>query len=257
MILDGMLPEVAIFGLEVTRISGVLLAAPLAWSSAPAQARIGLALAIAMAIHGVTPPILRATDVIAVVSAVPLELTIGLAMGLVVRFALAAVQIAADSFAPMLGFGVASLFDPHAEVTETPLAQMLRQLSILIALILGVHRVALGALIESFRLLPVGAVLRPGAATEALLEASSAAIVAGSRLAMPVIAVLLATQVALAFVSRAAPAMQIFSVGFAVTLIAGGTVLGLALPDMATAIIDELSHVAPRIERVLVDFAES
>jgi flagellar biosynthetic protein FliR len=89
-----------------------------------------------------------------------------------------------------------------------------------------------------------------------LLEASSAALVAGARLAMPIVSVLLATQVALAFVSRAAPAMQIFSIGFAITLIAGGTVLVLALPDMATSIVEELSHVGPRIERVLVDFAE-
>jgi len=256
MILDAMLPEVAVFVLETTRISGVIIAAPLAWSSAPAQARVGLTLALALAIHGVWQPSLHALDIVAVVSAVPVELLIGLAMGLVVRFALAAVQVAADVFAPMLGFGVASLFDPHAEVTETPLTQMLRQLAVLLALILGLHRVALGALLESFRVLPIGAVLRAGGAAEGLLEASSAAMVSGARLAMPIVAVLLATQVALAFVSRAAPAMQIFSVGFAVTLICGGTVLVLALPDMATSIVEDLSHVGPRIERALLDFAQ-
>jgi flagellar biosynthetic protein FliR len=256
MILEAMLPEVAVFLLEATRISGVIIAAPLAWSSAPAQARVGLTLALAMAIHGATPPALHVNDIVAVVSAVPVELLVGLSMGLVVRFALAAVQVATDVFSPMLGFGVASLFDPHEQVTETPLTQLLRQLAILFALILGLHRVALGALLQSFRLVPIGAVLRPGAATEGLLDASSAALLAGTRLAMPIVAVLLVTQVALAFVSRAAPAMQIFSVGFAVTLLCGGTVLVLALPDMGTAIVEELSHVGPRIERVLVDFAE-
>jgi flagellar biosynthetic protein FliR len=256
MMLDTMLPEIAVFVLEATRISGLVIAAPLAWSSAPAQARVGLTLAVAMGVHGVYPAALHARDIVEVLSTVPVELLIGLAMGLVVRFALAAVQVAADVFAPMLGFGVASLFDPHAEVTETPLAQLLRQLAVLFALILGLHRVALGAVLESFRLLPIGAVLGPGGAAEGLLEASSAAIAAGTRLAMPIVAVLLATQVALAFVSRAAPAMQIFSVGFAVTLIFGGATLVLALPDMGTSIIEELSHVGPRIERVLVDFAE-
>jgi flagellar biosynthetic protein FliR len=256
MILDAMLPEVAVFVLEATRVSGVVIAAPLAWSSAPAQARVGLTLTVALAIHGASPPSLHALDIVAVVSAVPVELLIGLATGLVVRFALAGVQVAAEVFGHMLGFGIASLFDPHAEVTETPLSQMFRQVAVLFALILGLHRVAFGAIFESFRLLPIGAVLRSGAATEGLLEASSAAIVAGTRLAMPIVAVLLATQVALAFISRAAPAMQIFSVGFAVTLICGTTVLVLALPDMATSIVEELSRVGPRIERVLVDFAE-
>jgi flagellar biosynthesis protein FliR len=253
---DILVSEVAVFVLEATRISGVIIAAPLAWSSAPAQARVGLTLALTLAVHGAAPHSLRALDIVAVLGAVPGELLIGLAMGLVVRFALAAVQVAADVFAPMLGFGVASLFDPHAEVTETPLAQMLRQLALLFALIVGLHRVAIGAVLESFKLLPIGVVLRPGSATEGLLEASSAALVSGTRLAMPIVAVLLATQVALAFVSRAAPAMQIFSVGFAVTLICGGTTLMLALPDIGTSIVEELSHVGPRIERVLVDFAE-
>lgn len=256
MILNTLLPDVVVFVLEATRISGVIIAAPLAWSSAPPQARVGLALAVALAIHGVVPASLHTQDIVAVLSAVPTELLVGLAMGMVVRFALAAVQVAADVFSPMLGFGVASLFDPHAQVTESPVAQLLRQLAILFALILGLHRVAIGAVLESFRLLPIGAVLRPGAATEGLLEASTAAIAAGARLAMPIVAVLLVIQVALAFVSRAAPAMQIFSVGFAVTLICGGTVLVLALPDMGTSIVEELSHVGPRIERILVDFAE-
>jgi flagellar biosynthetic protein FliR len=256
MILNALLPDVVVFVLEVTRISGVIIAAPLAWSSAPPQARVGLTLALALAIHSAAPASLHTQDIVAVLSAVPFELMVGLAMGMVVRFALAAVQVAADVFSPMLGFGVASLFDPHAQVTESPVAQLLRQLAILFALILGLHRVAIGAVLESFRLLPIGAVLRPGAATEGLLEASTAAIAAGARLAMPIVAVLLVIQVALAFVSRAAPAMQIFSVGFAVTLICGSTVLVLALPDMGTSIVEELSHVGPRIERILVDFAE-
>jgi len=256
MILNALLPDVVVFVLEATRISGVIIAAPLAWSSAPPQARVGLTLALALAIHSAVPASLHTQDIVAVLSAVPVELMVGLAMGMVVRFALAAVQVAADVFSPMLGFGVASLFDPHAQVTESPVAQLLRQLAILFALILGLHRVALGAVLESFKLLPIGTVLRPGAATEGLLEASSAALAAGARLAMPIVAVLLVTQVALAFVSRAAPAMQIFSVGFAVTLICGGTVLVLALPDMGTSIVEELSHVGPRIERILVDFAE-
>jgi flagellar biosynthesis protein FliR len=50
--------------LEATRISGVIIAAPLAWSSAPTQARVGLTLALAMAIHGTPtrPRFMRSTS---------------------------------------------------------------------------------------------------------------------------------------------------------------------------------------------------
>ena len=76
------------------------------------------------------------------------------------------------------------------------------------------------------------------------------------RLALPVVAVLLVVQVALAFISRAAPAMQIFSVGFAFALVAGSVTLTLSLPDMTTAIVEELSRVGPRIESVVASLTE-
>jgi flagellar biosynthetic protein FliR len=76
------------------------------------------------------------------------------------------------------------------------------------------------------------------------------------RLAIPVFGALLITQLGLAFLSRAAPAMQIFSVGFAVSLVTGGTVLVLALPELAREISYELAQISPRIELVLRAVAE-
>ncbi|MGC4092245.1 MAG: flagellar biosynthetic protein FliR [Polyangiaceae bacterium] len=73
----------------------------------------------------------------------------------------------------------------------------------------------------------------------------------GVRLAMPIITVLLMAQVALAFVSRAAPAMQVFSVGFAVTLGLGAFVLILGLPDFAQEVAADMSQVSSRIETLL------
>jgi flagellar biosynthesis protein FliR len=58
-------------------------------------------------------------------------------------------------------------------------------------------------------------------------------------------------QVALAFVSRAAPALQVFSIGFAVTLGLGGFVITLVLPDLAQEIAADMSQVPSRIESVL------
>ena len=62
------------------------------------------------------------------------------------------------------------------------------------------------------------------------------------------------TQLGLAFVARAAPAMQIFNVGFAVTLAVGGFVLVFVLPDIADELGAEFSHVGVRFERLLDAF---
>ncbi|HLK39983.1 MAG TPA: flagellar biosynthetic protein FliR [Polyangiaceae bacterium] len=256
MNLGWLATEGAVFGLEAARISGVVIATPLAWSVAPDKAKIGLVLVLAIAVHGVAPAAVHADDVFATVGAVPAELLVGLAMGMVVRFAIASVQIAAEAISPMLGLGVASLFDPHTQTTETALTQILRYMAMLMAMTLGLHRVAIGAVLASFTLLPAGSVTHPSAVTQALVAASDAALSSGLRLAIPLIAVLLVIQVALAFISRAAPAMQIFSVGFAFALIGGSVTLTLALPDMAAAIVDEFSHVGPRIENVVASLTE-
>ena len=59
-------------------------------------------------------------------------------------------------------------------------------------------------------------------------------------------------QVRLGFVSRAAPAMQIFSVGFAFTLVTGGVVLALSLPDFGRELVAEFSFVGTRMEATLM-----
>jgi flagellar biosynthesis protein FliR len=74
----------------------------------------------------------------------------------------------------------------------------------------------------------------------------------GLRLAMPILAVLFMVQVSLAFVSRAAPALQVFSVGFAITLGLGAFVITLILPDLAYEIAADMSQVPGRVESVLV-----
>jgi flagellar biosynthetic protein FliR len=182
---------------------------------------------------------------------VPTELLIGVAMGFVVRLSIASAEMAGDIASPLLGLGAASLFDPHAQVNETGLTRLYRQLVLLLALLLGVHRVLIGSLIASFRVVPVGTLLEPGLATPELIRISAAAVAAGLRLSLPLVAALLLLQLGLAFVSRAAPSLQIFSIGFAVSLIAGTFVFLSSLPEIAREIELGLSATGDQIEMVL------
>ena len=78
------------------------------------------------------------------------------------------------------------------------------------------------------------------------------AITTGVKLAIPILAVLLVTQVALAFVSRAAPAMQVFSIGFAVTTGVGAFLLFVTLPDFGYDVVAEMSRAGERIEALVL-----
>jgi flagellar biosynthetic protein FliR len=256
MTLQALNGEAALFVLETVRITGVVLSAPILWAQAPMRVRGALVLMLGLVCHGgarIAPTALDSLGRIAVVA--PTELLVGIAMGLVVRLSVATVEVAGDAISPLMGLGAATLFDPQAQAQETALTRLLRLLLILLALFLGIHRVLLGSLVASFHVVPVGSVVDAGLALPDLLRLSSGALATGVRLALPVVATLLLTQLGLAFISRAAPSLQIFSVGFAISLIAGTLVLLISLPELAREIEVDLSQVGVRIELVLTAMA--
>jgi flagellar biosynthetic protein FliR len=111
-------------------------------------------------------------------------------------------------------------------------------------------------LLSSFHAIPVGTLVHPELATADLVHLSARAIVTGLRLALPVVATLLLVQLGLAFISRAAPSLQIFSIGFAISMVAGGVVIVGSLPELAREIEVDLSQVGLRLETVLTAMTE-
>jgi flagellar biosynthesis protein FliR len=244
--------EIASFVLVLTRVSAVLIVAPLSWSVAPLRMRVVLALGIALAAHGIgaTPPEISASFA-HVAAATLVEFAIGAAIGMVVRLFVAIAEVAAEIIGPMMGLSVAHVFDPLSHSSVSALNTILKNFTILLALIVGLHRVVLGSLLVSFQVLPPGSGAQAGLAAPVLLAFCSETLSAAIRVAFPVTAVLMLGQVALAFVARAAPAIQIFSVGFSVTLIVGFVVLVLVVPDSARQLLVEASYVGRRIETAL------
>lgn len=242
--------ELLVLTLETARTAGLIVAAPLAWAEVPTRVRATLALMLALIGHryGQGTAI---TSTLQAAFAIAPEFMLGFAMGFVVRLSVAAVEMVGESISPIMGLGAASLFDPHVQAQETGITRILRLLTLLLAVLLGLHRVLVASVIASFRVLPAGSFANPALATPVLVRTSVDALGQGLRLALPVLAVLIVTQLALAFISRAAPSMQIFSIGFAITLVAGGLTLFAALPDIAVEIAADLSRVGSRIETVV------
>ncbi|MBM4363274.1 MAG: flagellar biosynthetic protein FliR [Deltaproteobacteria bacterium] len=245
--------ELGRFLLALCRISGLLMTSPLLVGGAPRTVRAGLAFLLAAVAHGAMPaPAVPGPSLGMVVAAVPGEVLLGAAMGFVVRLAVGVAEIMGGSVSPLIGFGMAQVFDPSQGGMDTVVTTLVRSLALWVALLLGLHQLVLGAVIASFRVVPAGAVVSMGAAAPGLLEAASASLETGARLSIPLVAVLFIVQIALGFVTRAAPAMQIFSVGFAFTLVAGGVVLTLTIPDFTRELALSLGDVGPRLERLVV-----
>jgi flagellar biosynthetic protein FliR len=244
--------EAALVVLEAIRISGMVIVAPLGFTQAPLRVKAALVVLLTLAAHGgfgQNPVSEQPLEGLAFCAAS--EFVLGVAIGLVPRLIVAAVEIAGEQVAPMMGLGVAQMFDPMAHGSQNVITSILRNLAILLGVLVGLHRVVIGAVIGSFRVVPAGSVHSTSNLTELVLAMSADALSTGVKLAIPLIAVLLVTQVALAFVSRAAPAMQVFSIGFAVTTSVGALLLILTLPDFGYDVAAEMSRAGERIEAIV------
>lgn len=241
------------FILECARTSGIIVAAPLAWLNAPLRIRAALVMTLTFVAHGANDTSNVPNELLEVAWAIITEFALGAAMGLVVRFIVAMSEVAAEAIAPMLGLGVAQLFDVSSHSNQNILTSILRHLSILIALAIGVHRVLLHALLAGFKVIPVGSVHVPSGGLKVIWELSGQVLLVGARIALPMLAILFVVQITLAFVSRAAPQLQIFSVGFAVATIVGLATLILVLPDISRGFVVEHSKVSSHLERIFAD----
>jgi flagellar biosynthesis protein FliR len=245
--------EVGRFCLVLARLTGVLVALPLTWSFAPARVRGAFAICLAFLLHNAAPKdVLPLFELSGLLLALLSEVALGLTLGFVARLSLAIAEIASDSVAPAMGLAAAQMFDPSLGGQGTVLTKVLRYVAILVALSTGLHHLVLRALHRSFEIIHPGTLVHPARFTGAISMFVAETLVSGVALALPFLAVLLIAQVALAFVARAAPQMQIFSVGFAVTL-GVGTMLWITFaPDVVQQFAHQTEELNRRLDQLLV-----
>ena len=216
----------------LTRVAAVLAAAPvLGQMRIPTRVRIGFAATITLAIVPTLPEIApiapaSATGVIVLIT----QVVIGLAIGFALRLVFAAVEMAGELIGLQMGLGFAMFYNP-SNIQHTPIiGNFLGLLASLIFLSLNGHLAVLSVLAESFRLLPITAEPMPGTFFEILARHGAVIFIAGLQLALPLIVTMLIVNVALGVLTRAAPQLNIFAVGFPVTLAIGFAAMVLMLP---------------------------
>jgi flagellar biosynthetic protein FliR len=249
-------PDVGLAALELGRISGVVAVSPIPWSNTPTRVKAGLVIFLLLAVHGQGEATFATIPSAAwAASNISVEFIIGLSIGLVVRLSVAAAEIAGGAIAMPMGFSAAQAFDPTMGSTDSVLTRLFRNFALLLALISGLHRAMLGTLLSSFRILPVGTPAHVEATFPLFMELCVHVVGVGLQLALPLLAVLLMANIALAFVARAAPTMQIFNVGFAVLLATGAAVLVISLPDLSRELVTGYDKNARYFERLMVELS--
>lgn len=227
---------VALALFPLARILGLISTAPLFNNRAvPVRVRVGLGVAIAVAVVPALPPMppVPAGSGVAMMVLIQ-QIGIGVALGFTLRVVFSAVDMAGELISIQMGLSFATIYDPVNASQTAVLAELLSLIASLVFLSMNGHLVMIDALIRSFELLPIQPKLMPGKGWLGLVQFGVIIFVAGLMMALPVIAALLVTNIALGILTRAAPQLNLFSIGFPVTMTVGLGALVLVMPRLDT-----------------------
>ena len=218
------------------RIGAMFMVAPLVGTKL-LSARVRLLLAVVVTI--VVMPVLEPMPEVSPFSAEALmisahQMMIGVAMGFILQLVFATLTIAGESIAMAMGLGFAMTVDPQNGVNLPVVSQFLTIVGTLLFMAFDGHLMLIQMIVASFQGLPVATTGLPSEAYRQIADWASNMFASALLIALPALAALLLTQVSMGVITRAAPQLNIFSVGFPATLLLGILMLYLTLPSIGT-----------------------
>lgn len=214
------------------RILAVFTAAPVFSARAiPMRSKVGLAFLVALA----TAATLPATSVVSVndpaaLGVVVQQIVVGLAIGFTVRVVFSAVELAGEVIGFQMGLNFASFFDPTMNTQSSAIARFFGQMTLLLFVVMNGHIMVLMAVTKSFIAFPVDGNFLQTLASMKIYNLGADLFASALWIALPLIGIMLFANLALGIISRVAPQMNIFAVGFPITLVAGLIGIAVMLP---------------------------
>ncbi len=249
-----LLATVSAFVWPFLRIGALFVAMPIFSShNVPLRVRTMVALLVTILIMPVLPPSPQ-IDLFSIAGFfVGLqELLIGALFGLILNVVFAAIIFGGQSVAYSMGLGFAALIDPQSGVQVPVVSQLYLILATLLFLQMDGHLLAIQLLADSFHAIPVGLAGLNSDHLWGTIRWSSRLFAAGVLMSLPIISALLLINLGFGVASRSAPQLNIFSVGFPVSLLLGLILTWIGLPgvmDLFGDFLDEGMEVIRQIQR--------
>jgi len=236
------------------RIAALVMAAPI-FSSNFVNNRSKLLIALAISIV-IVPTIPNAAPAVEPLSGQGLlivahQILIGACMGFMLQLLFNAFIIGGQIIAMQMGLGFASMVDPQNGVTVPVISQFYLIFVTLVFISLDGHLILIQVLAESFITLPVLPIGLPAASFRDLVSQAGWMYASGVIVALPAIGSLMMVNLAFGILSRAAPQISPFSIGFPMTIILGFFVIYFTLPAASNHLVDMADYMLQTI-RLLV-----
>lgn len=228
----------AAFVFPLARILSFIAAAPIFNSTVvPPRVKLVTGLVVTLAIIPALPPMpaVPAGSWIGL-AILAQQVVIGALLGFSLRIVFAAVDVAGQLIGLQMGLSFAVFYDPTNASQSAVVSNFLGLLAMLIFLALNGHLLMLSLLARSFTLLPVSTTPFAAPGYAAVVAWAATMFVAGVLLSLPLIAALLIANIGMGVLSRVAPQLNLFAVGFPVTIVAGFLVIMISMPYFGAAL---------------------
>jgi flagellar biosynthesis protein FliR len=243
---------VAFFLISI-RLAAMILAAPL---FSAAAITLPIRIALVMSLAAVLTPTLNVPPVSLISLTgfllIAQEILLGLAIGFIMQIAFAAVAMAGEQISFSTGLGFAAMIDPQTGAQSPVITQFLSILLTFIFLSVQAHHVLIRELATSYHLLPIGASLVNASTYLSIIQTAALMFSDSLLIALPVIIALFLINLVIGVLTRVAPQLNIFSVGFPITILVGLGLMLITLPSLGAGISSTLDDISMRMRQLIL-----
>ncbi len=199
-----------------------------------ANIRLSIALALSLILMPAVAPHLppQPADVVTFIAYILQEVAIGVFLGAVMQMLYAALSLAGSLAGQAIGFGNAQIFDPTFQTQSVVIETFLSIIALTVIFLTDIHHLMISAVVDSYHIFPVGAVLPWGDFANELSTALNEGFVAGFKIASPFVAFTIIFYTGMGLVSRLMPQLNIFFLSLPLQIYLGLGLLFITTPMM-------------------------
>ena len=179
-----------------------------------------------------------------------IQILIGVSIGFMIQLVFNAVVIGGESIATTMGLGYALMNDPSNGVQVPIVSQFYTIFVTLLFLAFNGHHALIELVAISFTYFPIGEVVSNNMLWH-LIEWSSVLFFGALKVALPALAALLTVNLIMGIMTRSAPQLNIFSIGFPITMMVGFLVLLFTLPTVTSTFQSLISDALDAVSTFL------
>jgi flagellar biosynthetic protein FliR len=190
------------------------------------------ALLVTPRIAGTAPPL----ELGPLLGALVQQVAVGMALGFLTALVFAAIQAAGDLLDLFGGFSLAFAFDPLMQTGNSVLGRFYGLLATTLLFVSGGHLLIMRGFLSTYDVLPLNASLSMSRLGDLLTDGLVQMFISALQIAGPLIAVLFLADVGLGLLTRVAPALNAFSLGFPIKIMLTLVLVGMSFPLLPIAV---------------------